>query len=63
MRFQAFRNGRTVLRNQAVPWAGRTPILGSRKEPAMTLGLSLMTLGFAVVMAIPLFGPLLMAAL
>ena len=29
----------------------------------MTLGLSLMTLGFAVVMAIPLFGPMLMSAL
>ena len=28
----------------------------------MTLVLSLMTLGFAVVMAIPLFGPMLMAA-
>lgn len=29
----------------------------------MTLGLSLMTLGFAVVMAIPLFGPMLIGAL
>lgn len=29
----------------------------------MNLGLSLMTLGFALVMAIPLFGPMLMAAL
>jgi len=27
---------------------------------AMTLGLSLMTLGFAVVMAIPIVGPMLM---
>jgi hypothetical protein len=29
----------------------------------MNLGLSLMTLGFAVVMSIPLFGPALMSAL
>lgn len=29
----------------------------------MTTGLSLMTLGFAIVMAIPLFGPMLMHAL
>ena len=29
----------------------------------VTTGLSLMTLGFAVVMSIPLFGPMLMRAL
>ena len=29
----------------------------------MTTGLSLMTLGFAIVMAIPLLGPMILAAL
>jgi len=43
--------------------AGEPPPCLATRSLAMNLALSLLTLGFAIVMGIPIFGPSLLAAL